>query len=156
MPETKNELEARSVRFILEAVLSKIGELSDFLPYDPKTLPFILKKIEQIANDLSEAEQRAMKDREKRMKDLASILGTDEDNDEEFVDGDEEVGEDERTEEDEDESVEEESTCEECTAEELNEAARSKDPGDYLVVEDKNKPSTWHLPVKKKANPALD
>jgi len=77
MPETKNELEARSVRFILEAVLSKIGELSDLLPYDPQTLPHILEKVEQIANDLDEAEQRAMKDREKRMKDLSFLYGDD-------------------------------------------------------------------------------
>jgi hypothetical protein len=32
-------------------------------------------------------------------------------------------------------------------------AAQSKNPSDYLVVEDKTKPSTWHLPVKKNGKP---
>lgn len=31
--------------------------------------------------------------------------------------------------------------------------AKASNPGDYLVVEDRTKPSTWHLPVKKNGTP---
>ena len=45
--ESEKEIEVRSVRFILSAVLRQLGELSDLLPYDPESLPMILRKIEQ-------------------------------------------------------------------------------------------------------------